>query len=426
MAIAAAQDRTVRPLQEIHDSARPMNAPNGPFFVPRFDPPTGGVDFLGLRQVNLALAFECLPSINNVTVYVRPFSLLSWIFWKFHELVARSGKSSFKNSELRAYQERAETLFTWGHVLNGVGGIPGTDAKPPDLVGGKIGLKFDDWGRSAENTSLLAAVQYGPAAKTVGGLGFLDPVEQGVLKTCGKGVALATALDSELRKTRGYRLLNTLAETRATAAEAQELFSAWSVLSPTAAERRAFREVFFDAAAIGAASDIGKRSSTLSIAMAVLMRAGEPIDSDVVRQGMVNLRVKNRSIRLTDELMPTWYQWAVLQVRQTQRIALEALLAWAEWQIMSRGVRTTDSLADIAVRELRESADPQVKAPSLEAAISPIFWKAATAREALPAGMEDPAVSIFELRSRLEDCIQNDCANAVALALHTLFWYAHG
>lgn len=397
-----------------------MNAPTGPFFVPRFEPGTGGVDFLGLRQANLALAFECIPGINNVTFYVRPFSLLSWIFWKFHELVERSGRSNFKRSELRAYQERVETLFTWGHVLEGVGGIPGTDAESPKPVGGKVSLKFDDWGRSAENTSLLAAVQYGPASKTVGGLGFLDPSEPGVLRTCGKGIALATALDAELRKTRGYRLVNTLAEIGATPAEAEELLSGWSIRHPTPAERRALREVYFDKTAVGMASDIGRRSSTLSIAFAVLERAGESIDADAVRQGMVNLRIKNRSIRLIDELMPTWHRWAVLQVRQTQRLALEALLAWAEWQIMSRGARTTDALADIAVRELKEGTDPEVKGSSLEASMSSLFRKTPTAREALLAGMEDRAVSVFDLRSRLKDCVKSECGNAIALALHTL------
>ncbi len=397
-----------------------MNAPTGPFFVPRFEPTTGGVDFLGLRQVNLALAFECIPGINNVTIYVRPFSVVSWIFWKFHELVERSGRSEFKSSEVRVYQERVEALFTWGHVLKGVGGIPGTDAKPPKPVGGKVSLKFTDWGRSAENTSLLAAVQYGPASKTVGGLGFLNPVEAGVLQTCGKGVVLAKALDTELRKTRGYRLLNTLGESGAAPADAEELFDAWSVRTPTAAERKALREVYFDETSLGTASDIGRRSSTLSIAIAVLGRAAEPISADAVREGMVNLRVKNRVIRLTEELMPTWHRWAVLQLRQTQRIALEALLAWAEWQIISRGVRTTEALADIAVRELKESTDPEMKGSSLESVISSMFAKTPTAREALLAGMGDKVVSIFNLRYRLQECVQSECENAVALAVHTL------
>jgi hypothetical protein len=56
------------------------------FFLP---PPKGensGVDFLGLRQANLDMMTELIPSTNNVTSYIRPFSLLCWIFWKFHSL----------------------------------------------------------------------------------------------------------------------------------------------------------------------------------------------------------------------------------------------------------------------------------------------------------------------------------------------------
>ena len=397
-----------------------MTAVPGPFFVPRFEQPSGGVDFLGLRQVNLALAFECIPGISNVTEYVRPFSVLSWIFWKFHELAERSGRPDFKTSDLTAFQQRVETLFTWSHVLNGVRGIPGTDAAAPKAVGGRVSLVFDDWKRNATNTSLLAAVQYGPASKTVGGLGFLEPVDVGVLKTSGNGVTLAKALDANLRKTRGYRLLNTLERVMATPAEAEELFAAWSVKAPSAAERRALREVYFDDASIGNATDIGRRSSSLSLAFAVIARAAEPVDADAIREGMVNLRVKNRAIRLGDELMSTWYRWAVLQLRQTQRLALESLLAWAEWQILVRDARTTDALADIAVGQLKDNDDPEIQGTSLGQAMSSVFKDCPSGLDALLIGMDEKTFSIFDLRSKLENCVGSECENAVALALHTL------
>ena len=48
-------------------------ASEGPFFVTEYRPEKGGVDFLGLRQVNLDMMALCLPGFNNVTWWIRPF-----------------------------------------------------------------------------------------------------------------------------------------------------------------------------------------------------------------------------------------------------------------------------------------------------------------------------------------------------------------
>jgi hypothetical protein len=79
-------------LQAADNPAETMSTqlPRFPFFVPPYEPEHGGVDFLGLRQANLEMMATYLPAINNVTVYIRAFSLLSWIHWKFHELSAAS------------------------------------------------------------------------------------------------------------------------------------------------------------------------------------------------------------------------------------------------------------------------------------------------------------------------------------------------
>jgi hypothetical protein len=129
-------------------------ASEGPRFVAPYRPEKGGVDFLGLRQVNLAMMALCLPGINNVTRYIRPFSLVSWIYWKFYSL-SEPSVGEVNEAELREWKEKVEILFTWGHKLNGIGGIPGIDAKPPRT--GNVPLDFAAWKRSAQNTSLMAA-----------------------------------------------------------------------------------------------------------------------------------------------------------------------------------------------------------------------------------------------------------------------------
>ena len=85
--------------------------PKGPHLLPEFDPGRGGVDFLGLRQVNLDLMAECLPGINNVTYYIRPYSVLSWIYWKFYENMKADAEDKPTAKELIRFKEKVESLF---------------------------------------------------------------------------------------------------------------------------------------------------------------------------------------------------------------------------------------------------------------------------------------------------------------------------
>jgi hypothetical protein len=38
----------------------------------------GGVDPLGLRQINFGLMDRVLPDLNNVASHIRPYTLMAW------------------------------------------------------------------------------------------------------------------------------------------------------------------------------------------------------------------------------------------------------------------------------------------------------------------------------------------------------------
>jgi hypothetical protein len=280
----------------------------------------------------------CLPGINNVTRYIRPFSLLSWIYWKFYVLSEKTG-GKVTDTDLRTWKEKVETLFTWGHKLNSVGGIPGTDSKPPGK--GYVPLEFASWKRSAQNTSLMAAVQYGPAAKTIDGLGFLEPLGRNFFQTKGHGVALAETLDVNLRR---FDLLKDLGQATATAKQAERIFPAWSILEPSAAERRAFKRAFFDPSTVGDTTPIGRRSTTLQLALQVLNHAQRPLTPHEVRVSMFRGRLSSKQSGFQDpKLTASWLGWVVLQIRQSQRLALEGLLSWFE-VLLVQGYRDTEEI----------------------------------------------------------------------------------
>jgi hypothetical protein len=120
--------------------------PTEPFFVPELSRKSGGLDFLGMRQATLDLRDTCFPGFSNSTQYLRPFSLMCWTYWKLHALAEEAGLQSITSEQARRFREKVEVLFTWGHKLNHVSGLPGITAKPPgadaDLEGVSIPLSF--------------------------------------------------------------------------------------------------------------------------------------------------------------------------------------------------------------------------------------------------------------------------------------------
>jgi hypothetical protein len=72
--------------------------PSAPFLTRDFSPSGGGIDFLGMRWVNLTLLAKYLiPGINNATSDVGNYCLAAWIPWKFHQLC--TDKSDFRLSK---------------------------------------------------------------------------------------------------------------------------------------------------------------------------------------------------------------------------------------------------------------------------------------------------------------------------------------
>src|SRR5687768_14752052 len=80
--------------------------PNGPFLTEAMDERGGGIDFLGMRQVNLAiLQSELIPGLNNATADFGAFCLAAWIAWKFRQLCEPDNGASFTEDEWRTFNE---------------------------------------------------------------------------------------------------------------------------------------------------------------------------------------------------------------------------------------------------------------------------------------------------------------------------------
>jgi hypothetical protein len=333
----------------------PKAYPAGPYLLPHFNPGQGGVDYLGIRQVNLDLMAECIPGINNATRWIRPYSVMCWIYWKFHRLLLDKGIASPSAAEMNHFKEKVETMFLWGHQLAQLRGIPGFRAGPKEYRGEKACLSFKSWGRNAQNTSLQAGVQYGPSLSDRGGLSFLHHEEKNFYRVTKRGEALAQALDKRLCKRKSYESLIDLSSMYATAAEANDLFGAWKADSAGTEEREVFRETFFNEPAANESDALGSRSAIICLIQEILKKSRRPLKLEGIRKSMAYGRLAGgRRLDLSVELQQMAPKWMLLQVRQAQRLALESLMAWVENRLLNHGDRDARKLARAAVLDLRK------------------------------------------------------------------------
>jgi hypothetical protein len=384
-----------------------------PIFVAKYNPDHGGNDFLGLRAVNTNLMGRCLPGINNVSAHVRPFALIAWIFWRFHQLATAANLISVTSEELRVWQEKIETLFTWSHVLHGVGGIPGTQAVAP-----KSG--FASWKRQSGSTSLMAALQYGPAAKSPKGLGFIEQTESGLFRTTGYGNQLAEGLDKCLNGVGRAKLLRNLAEASATANEVSDLYSHWAIQTPTAKERRAFWSAFYSEPDVGDGTLTGNRSATLYLILGLLKTAQTPLTTDEIRSALFyGMILQRKPSSVPKELTAHWHRWICLQVRQAQRLAMESILGWLERHIEDEQVHDTETIADYVNELWRESASILAHGPTVSSVLS--SFAANDIHALLQRSRKDESLSIFALMNEVSNRFDKYDDLHVLYALRILF-----
>lgn len=401
-----------------------MNAPlpQSAFFLPSPSAENNGVDFLGLRQANLDMMADLLPGTNNVTSYIRPFSLLSWIFWKFHGLCEKAGKDQPNGEEIRAFRERIEVLFTWGARIEDTPGIPGKQAEPP-AGGGAVPLTFKAWGRVQSSTSLIAALWYGPASKTATGLGFLEPFRGGFFRTTGKGVALAEVLDGVLRENADtyLRLLDTLAPVTATEDDARALWTLWGADFPTGAERQAFRDAVFDEGSVGDYSYLlGQRSSTIALARLHLSHCAGALAADQVRRGMFfSGPPDGNAYQVPAELRPALRQWIVLQMRQLQRLALESLLSWSERRVIG-GLQDTAGLTAEAERLFRAESFGHNLNDTLAMTIGKLDAQISSVDSFVARGRSEALFSPFALMDEIQKAFKAKDERFAAVSFHAL------
>jgi hypothetical protein len=334
-----------------------------PFLVKRFDPRGGGIDFLGTRQINLAMLQEDLiPGINNATSDLGTFFLGAWLPWKFRSLCR---KTDFTEEGYMAFRQAMEVAIAYvtrdGSSSEKKYERPrrrmGTQHEPP-LPGP---LTFDAADRT-EATSLFAAPLYGPSLRYLGLLQRTDAVADD-----GTHTSIHLACEDVLTE----KIVQHVERNLAASSHFREIVRL-SVPSPDseaidnlgehglhpcayrrapAAIKQAFMDKFFS-------SD---HSGQRRLLTAALIRATVALRPQTDPSGLLGIWYTNRldngrAFSLTESLLREHrVRWAVFQARQIQRTILELFLRCFELAV-GDGCRDIDGAIAYWRRRFPKSA----------------------------------------------------------------------
>lgn len=379
---------------------------DSPFFLPLPQEESGGVDYLGMRAVNLQMMDDLLPGLNNVADCIRPFSLLAWTIWVYEDYHRQhDGKMTAK--EFTEFREKIEALFILSHRLAqySVSGIAGSQQATPR--GSRVTLRFRSLGRNAGNT-LINAVNYGPGLKGDSGLHFAypEPRAPGIFRVTTAGKNLAMALDESLRNAltdEQYVFLCSPKELVLSADEAMSFADAWQLHAPSIAEQRHFYARLYPREDNGPREQA--RCATIDLIVAVLTQLTAPATAHEIRRNLVMATLPALDARVEEARL----RWKALQLRQAQRLAMEALFGWMECCIWQDDTHTTSAFAkmmtDAIQRERPRWHDKSAISDRLE-----YYRGLAEDSEALFArGWEDPECDVVGAAARL----QNDISGPV-------------
>ena len=285
----------------------------------------GGVDPLGLRQINFDLMDEVLPGLNNVADRLKPFILMAWAWRRARSIIQSSEKGGASDEELRDFVDRLETVFAWSQfLLDPAAGIPGGQALAALLdpsttsynFGGEEWILRRDMRRSS--TGLISPLNYGPGLRLMGWIAPTSVI--GIFVT---NPELDTALDefeSLFADELDHPVFNKFGPLVVERTDVERWAPLWSLGSKSFVEQQAGYERL-----AGNSADAKRRKGLALVEAAIAKAAIEDVEVGSLRRIMADLP----ETWLADEdLTPVALAWRRLQIRQLFRYALELTFHW--------------------------------------------------------------------------------------------------
>lgn len=383
-----------------------------------------GVDFLALGAVGERLIAHCLPGITNVTRYLRPYSVASWITWKFDsELKKLSGQRLPKNERtlFKQFREKTELMFSWANKGK-VSSIGSRRSYPEDTT--PVELRFGNPALGAENNaSWFAAAAYRPSFSDTGGLGFIA-AHKGVFVPTDLGREMAKYLDVVLASHKtSYGRLSDLNELGLSRRDVDALIDGLALEHTTADERKLFRRVLYPEHLVGQIDGLhGNRATSISLMIRSLETAGTLSEQEVRQTMTLGLTPSGAPVPL-DNVISVHKVWLVLAIRQLQRVSLERLLRWFELTVAENEM----NWCDLGI--VQNAAVTQLTNENPDARVTLVGDHIDKIRSAITHGggpkqvmLEEPFLNAFILRDDFEMQTRDDHLSIPARGVYCLLY----
>lgn len=303
--------------------ASAASANTGPVSISPTTLRLGGVDPLGLRQINFDLMDQVLPDLNNVARRIRPFVVTTWAWRRAAQLAKERGsKKVFVEGGLRDFVDRIEVIYSWSQFLrDGAAELPGRTVLQPLLKSDNYRFGGSNWKKRREarrdSTAFSAAVNYGPTLKS---LGWLSPHREHsdvMIASDAAGPAL-DAFEKKIEPFLRHPAFSTFGTVEVSRKDVENWAEHWAIDTLTRAEK-----AFMTDALLGERASMVRRKG-IEFMLAVAMRM-DSADADKVRKAMTQ---RASGQRLSSDFDDVSLAWRRVQSRQAFRLALEALFSW--------------------------------------------------------------------------------------------------
>lgn len=283
-----------------------------------------GVDPVGLRQLNLDLMDDAVPGINNVTQHVRPYTFMAWAVWKATRVAEAEGVED--PAVIADLVERYEALYAWSHLaarqpFRGAVALKRTIARrsegEPFIFEGPA---WDEYKRT--RTSFMAPTEYGPSIKAI------KYFSTDSMEIATEVMPAVHDFDAAVRRVMPEWLFAT---SPPSVAEEDILpFAAHLPLDkPSPVEMQVFREMFYEFGAREGAGAARRRKASVDLVRGLLRRDG-PSGINDIRRRFASRELAHVDDGDADQIGVSATLLCLLQARQLQRLATEAMLLWLE------------------------------------------------------------------------------------------------
>ena len=316
---------------------------------PRFTRPgrtnVGGVDPLGLRQINFNLMDQVLPGLNNVARHIRPFVVVTWAWRRASQRAQVRGRKTIRQDDLQDFVDRIEVLYALSQFLRDDStDLPGSQYLAPWLKHPQLEFGGARWQQRRRDrrysTALSAPVNYGPGLKMLGWV-VPHPEYPGVMMpTRAAGPAL-DALETQIASALDHEALNEFGSVTVATDDARQWGDLWALDQVTDVEAETMAELL-----IGPTAPVDRRLG-VELMLAAARHLGTMADGDV-RAAMTG---PPSGFEPPAQLLNARCKWRLLQVRQLFRLSLEAFFFWTMRELVGPK-RSIDSLVNQFVNEI--------------------------------------------------------------------------